>query len=203
MAKTTMTPAEIVEGIQNNRPEAHEALYSMLQRSPRFFLWKETGVESTDDYLHDIYIIVVEAIRAGDIRIPDALRLFVRTITKRKVAQHIDSAIRSRHQDAEFSDGLTVSCECPLSNPERTAIVNERNAIIEDSLSFLNGRDQEIIRDFYGSGFNRKEICERLSISETQFRVRKTRALAVVAQKSQNSIARGKRHKLLQVAQAA
>src|SRR3974377_155329 len=54
--------------------------------------------ESVDDRLHEIVVIVLEAIRDGHLRDPNRIMGFVRTVTQRLVVAHIRSAVYQRRR---------------------------------------------------------------------------------------------------------
>jgi len=45
--------------------------------------------------VHDTFVIVVQAIRKGELREPERLMGFVRTVVRRQVAAQIDHAVQS------------------------------------------------------------------------------------------------------------
>src|SRR6476620_8305812 len=51
------------------------------------------AIQDVDDKVHDTFLIVVQAIKNGDLREPDRIMGFVRTVARRLVAGHIDHVV--------------------------------------------------------------------------------------------------------------
>ena len=65
-----------------------EELYQLFSKGIRFYLCRQLGPQELDDKVHDTFVVVVQAIRRGDLREPERLMGFVRTIVRRQVAAH-------------------------------------------------------------------------------------------------------------------
>ena len=129
--ETPDTPSEsswasLVAKIRNDDPAGMEELYRVFSRGIRFYLWRQLGVQDLDDRLHDTFLIVAQAIRRGDLREPDRLMGFVRTVVRRQVAAHIDSAVQSRRHETAIEVGLDI--RDADKNPEHQAIEKEKQA---------------------------------------------------------------------------
>src|SRR5579862_5646642 len=88
--------AEIVEKIRSDDESGVEELYSALREGARNKLFRLVGPQSVEDRLHEVLLIVLEVIRSGELRDPERLMGFVRTVTRRQVAAHIRGAITGR-----------------------------------------------------------------------------------------------------------
>jgi len=119
---------------------------------------------------------VVLAIRRGELREPERLMGFVRTIVRRQVAAHIDKVVHSRREQAEFD--TTIRVPDPRGNPEETAIFRQRIGLIRQVLAELSDRDREILTRFYVDEQGQDQICSEMALTETQFRLLKSRAKA-------------------------
>ncbi len=95
--------AELVERIQHNDPSGMEDLYRVFARGIRFYLCRQLGPQELDDRVHDTFLIVVQAIRRGELREPERLMGFIRTVVRRQVAAHIDSLVHSRREEVELN----------------------------------------------------------------------------------------------------
>src|SRR5260370_2466314 len=69
--------ASLVREIQSGKPRGMEELYECFKKGVRFYLYRQIGPRDLDDHLHDLFIVVVEAIRNGPLREPDRLMGFV------------------------------------------------------------------------------------------------------------------------------
>ena len=134
------------------------------------------GPQELDDKIHDTFLVVVQAIRRGELREPQRLMGFVRTIVRRQVAAHIDKVVQTRREHTDMDATLRVSD--PRVNPEQAAIYRQREELVRRILSELSDRDCEILTRFYLREQNQDHICNAMSLSETQFRLLKSRAKA-------------------------
>jgi RNA polymerase sigma-70 factor (ECF subfamily) len=66
----------------------------------------------------------------------------------------------------------------PRENPEESAIFRERAELIQRVLGELTERDREILTRFYLNEQSQDQICTEMSLTETQFRLLKSRAKA-------------------------
>ncbi len=101
---------------------------------------------------------------------------FVRTVVRRQVAAHIDKVVHDRRDQAEIDSNLKVID--PRENPEESAIFEQRNEIIRRVLEELSPRDREILTRFYIHEQSQERICAEMSLTDTQFRLLKSRAKA-------------------------
>jgi len=134
------------------------------------------GPQELDDKVHDTFLIVVQAICRGELRDPDRLMGFVRTVVRRQVAAHIDKAVQARREQADLQCGSIVSDG--RNNPEQDAISRQRQEIMTAVLRSLSRRDREILTRFYLRGESQEQICGEMGLTETQFRLLKSRAKA-------------------------
>ena len=99
---------ELVTRIQKGDDSGMEDLYALFARGIRFYLCRQLGVQELDDKVHDTFLIVVQAIRRGDLREPERLMGFVRTVVRRQVAAHIDQVVHSRRDELHLDVGVRV-----------------------------------------------------------------------------------------------
>ena len=85
-----------MERIHGGDESGMEELYRLFGRGIRYYLCRQLGHQELDDKVHDTFVIVVQAIRRGELREPDRLMGFVRTVVRRQVAAYIDDAVHSR-----------------------------------------------------------------------------------------------------------
>ncbi|MBZ5604784.1 MAG: sigma-70 family RNA polymerase sigma factor [Acidobacteriia bacterium] len=166
----------LVERIRVGESDSMQELYDLFLSGIRFYLCRQLGKQELDDKLHDTFVLVVQAIRNGELREPERLMGFVRTIVRRMVAAHIDKAIHLRRDQIDVDSGLRIVD--PASTPEDTAIFRQRVEIIQRVLEELDDRDREILTRFYLREQSQAQICSEMDLSETQFRLLKSRAKA-------------------------
>jgi len=178
----------LVESIQRNEPSGMEELYRVFSRGVRFYLCRQLGPQDLDDKVHDTFLIVVQAIARGELREPERLMGFVRTVVRRQVAAQIDRAVQTRRDQDELDSGTTISDH--RDTPEEAAITRQHEAVAEEVLRSISTRDREILTRFYLREQTQEEICGEMNLSETQFRLLKSRAKARFGELGKKTLAR-------------
>jgi RNA polymerase sigma-70 factor (ECF subfamily) len=165
---------ELVGRIQRGDNSGLEDLYGLFARGIRFYLCRQLGPQELDDKVHDAFLIVVQAIKRGDLREPERLMGFVRTVVRRQVAAYIDDVVHSRREELHLDVGVRVADA--RNNPEQSAAFSQKVEFMTSILSSLSDRDREILTRFYLDEQTQEQICEEMNLTETQFRLLKSRA---------------------------
>lgn len=100
----------------------------------------------------------------------------MRTVIRRQVAAHIQSVIDMRRNYTELD--LVSPLRDLRPNPEHSVIERQN---LELAMRILNGipkRDREVLIRFYLNEQTPHQICSELELTETQFRLIKSRAKA-------------------------
>lgn len=168
--------ADLVERIRAGDNSGMEELYRVFTRGVRYYLCRHLGSQELDDRVHDTFLIVVQAIQKGDLREPERLMGFVRTVVRRQVAAHIDHAVQNRRDHADVELGFRVADL--RATPEEIAMTKERANVMTSALQQMAERDREILTRFYLKEQPQEEICEEMNLTDTQFRLLKSRAKA-------------------------
>jgi RNA polymerase sigma-70 factor (ECF subfamily) len=166
----------LVNQIKVGEETGMEQLYKLFSRGIRYYLCRQLGPQELEDKVHDTFLIVVNAIRRGDLREPERLMGFVRTVVRRQVAAYIEQAVHSRREQADLETGITVADR--KQNPEQEAMIRQKAELMESALSALSERDREILVRFYLKEQPQEQICREMDLTETQFRLLKSRAKA-------------------------
>src|SRR5579864_1388401 len=167
---------ELVERIHRGYESAMEELYRVFAKGIRFYLCRQLGGQEIDDKIHDTFLIVVKAIRRGDLREPERLMGFVRTVLRRQVAAHIDHLVHRRREHINLDMGSRVADA--RRNPEQRAALREKIELMTEVLQEMSQRDRNILTRFYLQEQSQDQICEEMNLTETQFRLLKSRAKA-------------------------
>jgi len=167
---------DLVGRIHCGEDSGMEDLYKLFARGIRFYLCRQLGPQELDDKIHDTFLIVVQAIRKGDLREPERLMGFVRTVVRRQVAAHIDKVVHSRREELDLDVGVRVADI--RRNPEQNAAFQQKVEFMVSILDGLSERDREILSRFYLDEQSQEDICYQMDLSETQFRLLKSRAKA-------------------------
>ncbi len=178
----------LVERVQAGDATGLEELYRIFSRGIRFQLCRALGSQEVDDRVHDVFLVVVQAIQRGDLRDPERLMGFVRTVVRRHVAGQIEQSQQTRRDMLDIESGAAVADHMPT--PEEELLQEEKVAIMREILMELSHRDREVLERFYLREQTQEEICADMRLSETQFRLLKSRAKARFGETGRRKLAR-------------
>jgi RNA polymerase sigma factor (sigma-70 family) len=197
MSTTAMEPATnfadppwsgLVEQIRNGNSSALEQMYHIFSTGIRFYLCRQLGPQDLDDRVHDVFLIIVQSIQKGELREPERLMGYVRTIVRRQVAAQIDDNVKARRNQADLEFGMALSDRHP--NPERSAIEHQNGELALRVLNSLPKRDREVLARFYLEEQPPDRICREMGLTQTQFRLVKSRAKARFGELGRSRFAR-------------
>ncbi len=166
----------LVQRIKAGEDAGMEQLYKLFSRGIRYYLCRQLGPQELEDKVHDTFLIVVNAIKRGDLREPERLMGFVRTVVRRQVAAYIETAVHTRREQADLETGITVADR--KQNPEQEAMLRQKTELMKSALEALSKRDRDILVRFYLQEQPQEQICREMALTETQFRLLKSRAKA-------------------------
>lgn len=172
--ETVVDWASLVNSVRCGDAAGMEQLYFLFERGVRFYLFRRLGQQELDDKVHDVFLIVVQAIQRGEVREPERLMGFIRTIVRRQVAAHIGQVVQERKEEQSL-DGSTIVAD-RQSTPEESAIGEEQNQLMWRILRAMSPRDREILTRFYLREEPQEKICSEMELTDTQFRLLKSRA---------------------------
>jgi len=155
-------------------------------------------VRDGEDLAQDAFLAAIAAIQRGELRDPSRLAGFVFGVARNIAATAIgnlakskarkgtsdgesvlDHDLVSRHEYRPFDEWYSVVT--PLPNAEHSLLNRERTQLLVQALSKMRPREREILERFY----LREQICERIcaemKLSDTQYRLLKSRAKAHLA----------------------
>lgn len=170
----------LVEGAREGDSAAIEELYRLLARGIRFFLCRHLGPQELDDRVHDTFLMIVRSIQNGGLREPERLMGFVRTIVRRQIAAYIEESVLARRESAELE--VTSKVADHRHDPEQRLLREQRVQLMLQVLRSISPRDREILTRFYLYEQTQEQICEEMGLTETQFRLLKSRAKARFAE---------------------
>lgn len=170
-----MPLSEIVEEIRNGNEQSIDGLYAAVSECARAGLLRSVDLQVVDDHVQEVLMIVLTAIRNGELRDPRCLMGFVRTVTRRQAAVHIRGAMarRRRMVSIESADPPSPSQE----SPEARLASRQRITSVRRMLEKLCERDRNILIRFYYEDQDSEFICREMHLTATQFRLYKSRAL--------------------------
>jgi len=150
-------------------------LHAIFARGLKYFLSRKVGPDC-EDGVNETLLIVLKAIRSGHVRQPERLAGFVRTVAARHVFSVIEQRVRSREKEVSLEAGSYTPAA--QQTPEQQAMVQQRTELVTKVLEKLSTRDREILVRFYIQEQAPEQICQEMQLTETQFRLSKSRAKA-------------------------
>jgi RNA polymerase sigma-70 factor (ECF subfamily) len=168
--------SELVARIKSEDSRALEDLYRVFARGIKYQICRQLGPQDLEDKVHDCFLIVVQAIRKGELREPQRLMGFVRTVVRRQVAAYIEAVVQSRKQMADLDTGRVLVDY--NRDPEHRILDREQEELAYRVLKGISRRDREILIRFYLREEPQELICEKMNLTDTQFRLLKSRAKA-------------------------
>jgi DNA-directed RNA polymerase specialized sigma24 family protein len=155
-------------------------LYEWLSHR-RFALFGDLQPGDRDDALHETLVQTLEF--ADKLRDPGALHGASYTIGLRVRSRRIREYVRER-QRASCSMDVALSW-----HPEHHLIQRDRRESVLVAIRALRTPDREIIQRFYFDEQTKEQIRGEMQLTDTQFRLRKTRALSQTAQRARAMVA--------------
>jgi len=180
--------ARLVEQVRRNDPDAMEELYRVFSKGVRFFLCRQLGPQDLDDKVHDVFLVISQAIQRGDLRDPERLMGYVRTVVRRTVAAHIEEAVHSRRSLTDVDSGPPIPDRG--ADPEQVAMAAQEQELAMRILKSISKRDRDILIRFYLQEQSQEQICREMQLTETQFRLIKSRAKARFGELGRQRLAR-------------
>jgi RNA polymerase sigma factor (sigma-70 family) len=183
-AATHARYADLVHGICSGQKSSEAELYALLDSGIRFYLARRLKPAHIRDRVHDIFVIIVGAIRSNRLREPARLMGFIHTVAARQAFAYIREESRSRWEDSA-GESMRSICD-PDRDPEERCALEQRVQLLRKALGQLNELDRDILDRFYLREQSKEQICGELRLTPTQFRLRKSRALDRLGQMVEN-----------------
>lgn len=179
----------VVEQIRAGDPAGQEALYRNLAAGARQFLRRRLGTDDVEDRVHDLFLVVVETIRRGELREPERLMGFVRTVLYRQLSLEFSRITRARRSAVTLESAGDLTSFGP--SPEQQVAGGEQIQIMKEILKTLSERDFEVLTRFYLHEQSSEQICREMRLTQTQFDLLKSRAKARLTVSARRKLARG------------
>lgn len=148
-----------------------ELLYQQI--SPPMISWARNqlrGGNSAEDVVHDTFLILLDVLERDKISEPEKIISYCWCILRRNIIKRI----YSKHYSAALIPTI------PPETPEEIYGYAQKMKRVAELIGELNPLDQEILTRFYINEQSPTEICEAMGITQTVFRVRKSRAKAAL-----------------------
>lgn len=169
----------MVDRIVAGDPAGEETLYQVLYSGARLFLMRRLGSADVEDRLHNLFVIVVETIRRGELREPERLMGFVRTVLHRQLSQEIAALVHHRETEAPVQSADGIRGRDP--DPEEQAAWSEKLALMQQALRELSPRETEVLTRSYIREQPPAQIAAEMGMSTAQLYLVRSRAKARLA----------------------
>ena len=163
---------QIVQRIQAGDQAGMDDLYAAFGRGIKFMFSRKLGAQDAEDKVHDTFVILIKAIQGGEVREPERLMAFVRTVVRRQIAGWINIAVQSRRDQVEVDPNFADT----RANPEQAVIGTQEKTVMRQMLKEMSDRDVQVLTRFYLDEQTPGEICRDLGLTEKQFQLLKSRA---------------------------
>jgi RNA polymerase sigma-70 factor (ECF subfamily) len=178
---------DLVQRLRDGEQSAMEDLYRVFSGGIRFYLWRQLGAQDLTDRVHDLFLVVTESIRNGDLREPERLMGYVRTVVRRQVAGQIHRRNVQRRSWFQLDFGTALHDGRPSA--EYRVIRREYSELALRILSTMRQRERDVLVRFYLKEQPAADICREMELTETQFRLLKSRAKARLGKLCQSRVA--------------
>ena len=169
----------VVDQIRHGDPAGEETLYRVLRNGSRLFLRRRLETDDVDDRVHDLFVILVEAVRRGEVREPERFMGFVRTVLNRQLGHAISDIVRNRETFVPSTNAAELRGAGP--DPEQQAAWNEKLRLMQKLLRDLNARETEILTRSYIRQQTPDQIAREMGLTTAQVYLVKSRAKARLA----------------------
>jgi len=167
----------VVEQIRAGDPAGQAILYDTLGSGARLFLKRRLpNNEDVEDRVHDVFVIVIDTIRRGELHEPERLMGFVSTVLHRQLNAEIGRIVHTRKTATDLDDGAILPASEPT--PEQAAITRQNIALMRQLLGKLSARDLEILTRYYLHEQPGEQIRGEMALTAAQFNLVKSRATA-------------------------
>jgi RNA polymerase sigma factor (sigma-70 family) len=178
----------VVDQIRAGDPAGEEALYQNLAAGARLFLQRRLGPADVDDRVHNVFVIVVQAIRRDELREPERLMGFVRTVLNRQLGLAISSLVRTREHLIHLDSAHHLTAADP--SPEEHALSIQKVALMKQALKEMSDREFDVLMRFYLREQPPEQIQSEMRLTPTQFNLLKSRAKAKLTELVRQKLAR-------------
>lgn len=161
--------ADLVRRIVARDPAAEAELVARFSRAVTFLLRRLARDEAVVEDLHqDTFRLVIEKVRAGELRDAESLPGFVSNTARLLFLGAV--RLRSRRRQWQSSFDTAEAAPDPAPGPLTSLLARERAAIVRRLLGELkNDRDREILARFYIADEDKQAICRDLDLSDLHF----------------------------------
>jgi RNA polymerase sigma-70 factor (ECF subfamily) len=163
----------VVLGALSGDRAAEREVCRRLMPAVRAFAERRLRAASSEDFAHDVLVLLVEALREGRIEDPARIAGFALGICRNLARERVRMDERRRELAGLY--GLTDADFVAWDQPLRV-----RRENLEDCFSQLTERSRRVIRATFCEDDSDSEIARMLAISEANVRIVRHRSLAAL-----------------------
>ena len=162
------TPAELVQRIHSGDLSAAEELVQRYSRGVSFVIHQLiSDREAGEDIYQETFRLVLEKVRAGEVREPERLSGFISSIARNLVTEQFRRASRRRARE-EPDAGQSIAT--PEPNQLDGLLREEQDSLARQVLASLpSDRDRTVLYRFYVADDDKDEICAGLGVTSLHF----------------------------------
>ncbi len=167
-SKPPASPAILVRRIRAGDREAEREMVERYSRGVTFLLLELTGRRDRADDLHqETFRLVLEKVRAGELREPNKLPAFIRQLARNLFIAEYRHQVKRRMVN---DDEVLAASPDPAPGPLTRLLHKENAAIVRRLLAELEPRrDREILFRFFIAEHRKAEICADFGLSSLHF----------------------------------
>ena len=179
---------DLLRRVQEREVAAVDELYTLISRGILFLLRRRLPIEESKDRLHEVFLILIDAIQGGRVDDPRAFPGYAVTVAKRQAWSQI--RVRSG-PECSCDDGVMERVFADgKDDPYKILVAAEQHALLNRALGLLHPRQREVLRRFYVFEESKEEICASMDLTDTQFRLLKSRAKARFGEVGRDALTR-------------
>ncbi len=187
--ESDVTDQELIDGLRSGSPPAAEELLSRFEGPlVRFFRASLPVPDNAEDATQEVFIRLIESVRAGRTGEVRSLTSLVFTIARRlsiDAGRQWSRRPKSASLDAPVGDadaGLTIADAVPdrRENPREAAARRERDLHVAAALRELDEETRAVITLRHIDGLSSREVAEVLGVAEGTVWSRLHRGLALL-----------------------
>jgi RNA polymerase sigma-70 factor, ECF subfamily len=160
------SPAALVERIRAGERLAEDELVERFSRGVTFVIRQSVKNSATaQDLYQESFRIVLEKIRAGEVREPDRLAGFICAVVRNLVIAHYRKSLKQ-----PVSDQPEFELPSPALSPLDQLLKDEAATLARRVLAELpSGRDRKVLYRLYIAEDDKEQICKDLGLTSLLF----------------------------------
>jgi RNA polymerase sigma-70 factor (ECF subfamily) len=168
MEVTGDSPGALVQRIRTGDRSAEDELVQRYSRGV-FFVINQSVSDTTvaDDIYQESFRLVLEKVRAGEVREPERLSGFISSLTRNLVIEYFR---RSSRQQARQEGDADQRIPSPQPSQLDQLLRKEQGLLARRVLEALpSDRDRKVLYRFYIADDEKEQICADLEVSSGHF----------------------------------